>query len=98
MAAGHDPYFANLTYRATPLTNNLQALGQLLNGMKVMDYMVYDKNISMEEYNRSARDLLPLPQQQKNYVQVDPKHNDCDSSNSHSDTNPRIPVILRHCY
>ena len=92
-AAGHDPTFAMLVYRATPLTTSIPSPAELLNGRKyrallpirspiqnphcqlVREQMVKDKDKMCEHYNKTARHLPSLSQNQRVYVQLHPQCN-----------------------
>ena len=70
----------------------------------VIEQMVSDKERSTAHYNKSARDLPPLPKQQKVYVQVDPRNQwtpatitqtPTAASQHHTLWRPRIEPIAR---
>ena len=54
--------------------------------------MLDDKERSAEHHNKSARDLPPLPMQQKFYV--DPEQKPVDSSNQPPDTHSNTAKII----
>ena len=56
--------------------------------------MVDDKERSAEHYNKSARDLLLLPMQQKVSAQVNPKQNQWTPNNHHPDTHSSTAKII----
>ena len=89
-AVGQDPYLAVLIYRATPLTSKIPSPAELLNGRRyraerslrqnahdqlVREQMVEDKNKASAQYNKTAKDLPSLSQEEKVYIQVDPHYN-----------------------